>query len=1054
MSIPIIWTDRVGVSVNLNSLTKTASTTWGNGGAASTQILTGDCKVEFTVNELATGRICGFSSTNLDANWDTINFGIGVAADDKIYIFENGIVYGDYGSVIVTDVVSIERVGTTVYYKKNGGTVYTSTVSSSGNLLVDCAIYTIGGTITNALITGNLLNIDVDNHTKLLLHCNGSDGSTSFPDSSNYNKSVTANGNAQVDTAQSKFGGASAEFDGISDYLSIPDSDDWNFGDGDFTIDFWVRFNTLGINQALYSQTDNGNNRFNLILQSNGTIAFYCAVSGTPQAHYTTVSLSPSINTWCHVVLVRYATTIYIFFNGVSQSLTITNAIGTNDLGNRSSDLNIGYDTFYSMWSVDGWIDEFRVSKGIARWTSNFTPAIDEYGFLITDFETITLQDTWSLQTNPEQAQIVDTVTLSDTWFVATNPTFIDITETITLSDSWLIDRTGTFKTKYLTKLYTTLQVINTYFTDLRTVFNSTKKYATKLYTQFSTKNIYKTDLRVRVTPIDELVIGTLDDFLVKLDGVELEDVDYNTLNITYNLNTTPSTADFVLARRHDNLDVMLNGSPSIITAENKIEIFDVARKLFTGYISEINADSATDTVRIVAADCRLKLSRASMELKYGGVWQADANHNGIPDDEDETNDKSFDEPAYIKFEKNISTAFLEVMASVGSLVSGYDSLPFSGSFVPEYVKIEKDYAALIDDLIRQTANCNWYIDENERLRFQKIGSGAIKALPLASLNAKRHPYDLILNNVQLNKITSNYTKSLIVKRGKNIIQHWSTRTFAGWINTDFFTFMKALKEKTTFVFHGKGTSFPPPFNINDPEGNPTRINATYYTGVNGTAISYYNINDGGWISYPTIIVQWEDTNTSYNLPDITVGSGLPKKTLHLTSYGKKVSNPHYSESIKSGENPNNLAPDAVPTSDRAYLVEIRDDNYDNSSFLLDLANFELSQNNKMQSSANLSMLLDAYEYYNISFSDLINLSNTIQSGIYSNNNGFPLNIDSVRINCATRTVDLSLTNSGKSWYAKTVNYLKNFMQPQVTYLARKWVWVVVTKSSGTFTTE
>jgi hypothetical protein len=373
-------------------------------------------------------------------------------------------------------------------------------------------------------------------------------------------------------------------------------------------------------------------------------------------------------------------------------------------------------------------------------------------------------------------------------------------------------------------------------------------------------------------------------------------------------------------------------------------------------------------------------------------------------------------------------------MTSVGSLVSGYDSLPFSGSFVPEYVKIEKDYASLIDDLIRQTANCNWYIDENERLRFQKIGSGAIKALPLASLNAKRHPYDLILNNVQLNKITSNYTKSLIVKRGKNIIQHWSTRTFAGWINTDFFTFMKTLKEKTSFVFHSVRNQ-----------------NPIYYTGVNGTAISYYVY--GSWRSYPEIIIQWEDTNASYNLPDITVGSGLPKKTLHLTSYGKKVSNLHYAELIKSGENPNN-SPANPPNSDKSYFCEIRDDNYDNSSFLLDLANFELSQNNKMQSSANLSMLLDAYEYYNISFSDLINLSNTIQSGIYSNNNGFPLNIDNVRINCATRTVDLNLTNSGKSWYAKTGSCLKNYSQPKVTYLYPKVIWTVVTEQSGTFTTE
>jgi hypothetical protein len=56
---------------------------------------------------------------------------------------------------------------------------------------------------------------------------------------------VTAYGSAQITTGQSKFGGASGLFHGSGDYLSTTDSDDWTFGSGDFTIDFWVRFNAL-----------------------------------------------------------------------------------------------------------------------------------------------------------------------------------------------------------------------------------------------------------------------------------------------------------------------------------------------------------------------------------------------------------------------------------------------------------------------------------------------------------------------------------------------------------------------------------------------------------------------------------------------------------------------------------------------------------------------------------------------------------------------------------------------------------------------------------------
>ena len=89
-----------------------------------------------------------------------------------------------------------------------------------------------------------------DVNTLLLLHCNGADTSTTFIDSSRSHKTVTPNGNSQIDTAQSKFGGASSLFDGTGDYLSVPDSEDWNFGTGSFTFDFWVRFNAAPTAEA------------------------------------------------------------------------------------------------------------------------------------------------------------------------------------------------------------------------------------------------------------------------------------------------------------------------------------------------------------------------------------------------------------------------------------------------------------------------------------------------------------------------------------------------------------------------------------------------------------------------------------------------------------------------------------------------------------------------------------------------------------------------------------------------------------------------------------
>src|SRR3989339_878580 len=118
----------------------------------------------------------------------------------------------------------------------------------------------------------------VDGYTKLMLHADGSDQGTSFTDSettpktvtntetydsytnlmlhmegngnnfvdSAASKAVTTNGDVTQTTAQFKFSSKSGVFDGTGDYLSLADSDDWNFGSGDFTIDMWVKFNTLG----------------------------------------------------------------------------------------------------------------------------------------------------------------------------------------------------------------------------------------------------------------------------------------------------------------------------------------------------------------------------------------------------------------------------------------------------------------------------------------------------------------------------------------------------------------------------------------------------------------------------------------------------------------------------------------------------------------------------------------------------------------------------------------------------------------------------------------
>jgi hypothetical protein len=230
------------------------------------------------------------------------------------------------------------------------------------------------GTIT---VTGG-----PDTYTKLLLHMDGTAGSQTFVDSSPQAHSITANGNARIDTAQSGFGGASGLFDGDGDYLSLADSDDWNFGSGAFTVDFWIRWNSLPAPNTwmeIYSQTVDDNNRIHLTLNLNaqGTTQTLLFESSSGGSTVCTFGYNPTFaaGTWYHIAIVRSGNTWYIFENGKLKATT-TNSGTLPDL---AASLFIGRYRTGDARDFNGWLDEFRISKGVARWTSNFTPPTAPY---------------------------------------------------------------------------------------------------------------------------------------------------------------------------------------------------------------------------------------------------------------------------------------------------------------------------------------------------------------------------------------------------------------------------------------------------------------------------------------------------------------------------------------------------------------------------------------------------------------------------------------------------------------------------------------------------
>jgi hypothetical protein len=204
----------------------------------------------------------------------------------------------------------------------------------------------------------------------LLLHGDGANGSTVITDSSGSPKTVTAFGNAQISTAQSKFGGASIAFDGNGDRLDCST----NLGLANFpasgqlgTIEGWFYFISVPQTRSCIAGVWSGPSPFfgwtleitpagNVVMATGGGILTI------------TLSSAISFNVWTFLALVNTGSQLRVYKDGVQ----------VGSLNNYSPTLSpdvfrIGARSLGDL-AVNGYIDDFRVTTGVARYTSNFTP--------------------------------------------------------------------------------------------------------------------------------------------------------------------------------------------------------------------------------------------------------------------------------------------------------------------------------------------------------------------------------------------------------------------------------------------------------------------------------------------------------------------------------------------------------------------------------------------------------------------------------------------------------------------------------------------------------
>ncbi|KEC73135.1 hypothetical protein RLPCCGM1_c1251 [Rhizobium leguminosarum bv. phaseoli CCGM1] len=224
-------------------------------------------------------------------------------------------------------------------------------------------------------LTGNAATLTygaTDPHfssVKLLCGFNGTDGATSSIDESSVGRTLSFIGNAQLDTAQFKFGTASLLLDGGGDYVTCTDSADWDFGAGQFTIELFVRFDTgFSTNEAFLGQWGSSNPELSwFFFLNSGVLTFRFRDTGGTLRD-TTVAWTPTGSTWYHLAVDRDASNkVRVYRDGTmvasnTFSQTIQNGTGTFGIGRVPT---------FTNFDLNGWLDEIRVTKGVARYASD-----------------------------------------------------------------------------------------------------------------------------------------------------------------------------------------------------------------------------------------------------------------------------------------------------------------------------------------------------------------------------------------------------------------------------------------------------------------------------------------------------------------------------------------------------------------------------------------------------------------------------------------------------------------------------------------------------------
>lgn len=207
---------------------------------------------------------------------------------------------------------------------------------------------------------------------QLLLHCNGDNDAQVFTDSSSAARTISVGaGDVYTKTATKKFGSASASISSaVLSYLTTPQSPDLDMDSGDITVELWAYPSSLAAFRPLVTNMGGTITNYNLRISPSNKVG--CFGDGFSLSGTTTVTTG----TWHHIAFTKQGSELRLFLDGnLEASYTMAGAPSTQ----RTNPLGFQIGAEWNYYRFDGYIDDVRITKGVARYTASFTPPTEEF---------------------------------------------------------------------------------------------------------------------------------------------------------------------------------------------------------------------------------------------------------------------------------------------------------------------------------------------------------------------------------------------------------------------------------------------------------------------------------------------------------------------------------------------------------------------------------------------------------------------------------------------------------------------------------------------------